>query len=80
MIVGIAVGVSVAVLIGVGIVVYFLCRKKNEGKNENGHVNEKRTATTVDDIAIIDTIQSNFGIQAQYPQLENGNKNHQVSL
>jgi hypothetical protein len=79
MIVGIAVGVSMAVLIGV-VVVYFLCRKKNEGQNENGRVDEKRTTSTVDDIAIIDTIQSDHGIQAQYPQLEKGNKNHQVAL
>jgi hypothetical protein len=81
MIVGIAVGVSLAVLIGVGIAVYFLCRKKNVDSNENRQINEKRTTSTVDDYIVADTIQSDHGINLQYPSIESKTKSKaQIAL
>jgi hypothetical protein len=75
MIVGIVVSVACAVFIGVGIAVYFLCCKKKESSMDR-NLNEKKTTSTVDDIMVVETIQSDHGMNGQYPNLQNGNKNH----
>lgn len=73
MIVGIVVGVVCAVLIGVAIAAYFLCCKKKDSLIDK-NLDEKRTKSTVDDIMVVETIQSDHGMNVQYPELQNGNK------
>jgi hypothetical protein len=73
MVVGIVVGVVCAVVIGVVIAVYFLyCKKKQSSIDRN--FNEKRTTSTVEDIIVVETIQSDNVMNVQYPKLQNGNK------